>query len=345
LAAQGNERRGTEVQWKIGLEGLSLAVCSPHQRPSGREPAGATGRRALRRTWMLAHVRTNLSVRSRATRDAREDAEDAAGGTGFRLALAGLELTAHPGSVNCVQLLWRHYMHAYARYQDQRAQLPSADLDRSIQRMLRSGRDAARGQIKKQAPALMSNLGVELRVEDARAVLLYARNVSDKFAFDVAVGDRPALVFAAIDLRNVGTLGSIFGDPRLAQLPGDQRALVASLRLIALSARSSVPEQGTTMVGPAPQPPAFRRGRAASRRGSRAVYARAARLAGQVEARLPRAGSGFRRGAGAAGARAARAAPREVRDGVWLAARGHLPDARRDSRGGAGGARDGAAVL
>jgi hypothetical protein len=163
-------RNEKALQWKIRLEGLSIAASSCHQRPG--LPAGSLARdlgadsqgNGLPKTWVLAHVSTNLEMHNKVadlSLDSSNASENGAGDSAaqakelstFSLNLWNTEAVAHPGSIGCLRLLYTHFNHAIAQYQHQRQFIHLEELDSRIQRMVRTGRDAAEGRIKRASPS------------------------------------------------------------------------------------------------------------------------------------------------------------------------------------------------
>jgi hypothetical protein len=155
-----------------------------HRSVSSVSPAGADNR-----VWVLAHVHTNLSIRNGGGPDttggsgveglgentdgdlggcgaAAAAAERwwRAGGGGTRLALTlrQTEARAHPGSAACLASLVRHYSSAYRAYaQERRALGLDVDrLDKALSRVVETGRSAAQGHIRRQAPEIIRDLVV-----------------------------------------------------------------------------------------------------------------------------------------------------------------------------------------
>jgi hypothetical protein len=114
-------RENKALQWKIGLQGLSIAATSCHQRagwpghPIAKEAADGTGtgKATGPKTWVLAHVRTNLEMQNRAeeltlddrnpstrplprARQPTNSARAPATGHNFSLNLSHTEALAHP---------------------------------------------------------------------------------------------------------------------------------------------------------------------------------------------------------------------------------------------------------
>ncbi len=182
------------LSWTCGLDGLSVAATSASPCPGLRPAAGmmqgplpthrsnsstvtagspATG--AEQRLWVLAHAQTNLSIRNGG--GAEPAAWDGGGegaaaraaeawwrGDGTRLALTlrQTDAQAHPGSAACLASLLRHYSAAYASYRQERRALglDVARLDRALTRVVETGRTAAQGRIRRQAPEIIQDLVV-----------------------------------------------------------------------------------------------------------------------------------------------------------------------------------------
>ena len=254
----GKSSKEKALQWKIGLEGLSIAATSHHQRPGSqakpvtRELPGTAGAGVGTKTWVLAHVRTNLEMQNRADHLTLEPTEaipvpgtDSAAQplwqelSTFSLNLSQTEATAHPGSVGCLRLLYTHFAHAIALYQHQRQFIHLEELDHSIQRMVRTGRDAAEGRIKKAAPVLISKLSnfcMQVAIKETWLSLMNSHEVPNAFAFDVGAQASTAEIFDAIDLRDLGKRTHKSTSTRNAN---DDNALIAYLELIELRGQSS----------------------------------------------------------------------------------------------------------
>jgi len=249
------------LQWKIGLEGLSIAATSCHQRPGSqgsslaREPTvNGNGGGGGQKTWVLAHVRTNVEMQNSAEEltldpcDIGTPASSVGGGAArpapslskepstFSLNLAHTEAIAHPGSIGCLRLLYNHFNQAVAKYQHQRQFIQLEELDNSIQRMVRTGRDAAQGRFKKAAPVLISNLCVQVAVKDTWLSLMNSHEIPASFAFSVPTEATPAAIFEAINLRDLSKRAT--GSATSAR-SSDDNSLIAFLELIELRAQSS----------------------------------------------------------------------------------------------------------
>ena len=258
-ASSNPTRENKALQWKIGLEGLSIAATSWHQRPGipGRplEKEASRGDSAGSKTWVLAHVRTNLEMQNRAEELTLDDKNPvssrappapgraSAAGHNFSLNLAGTEALAHPGSVGCLRKLYNHFNQAVAEYQHQRQFIHLEELDSSIQRMVQTGRDAAQGRIKKAAPVLMkrlSNFSMQVAIRDTWLSLINSQEVSSAFSFNVPSHASPAAIFSKIDLR--GLSKRVTGSPQTSRA-GDDNSLIAFLELIEL--RTQTTAEGT----------------------------------------------------------------------------------------------------
>jgi hypothetical protein len=182
------------VSWTCGLDGLSVAATSASPCPGLRPAAGMTlgplpthrssssaataGSPAIgmeQRLWVLAHAQTNLSIRNGGGAEpaawdgggegaAARAAESWWRGDGTRLALTlrQTDAQAHPGSVACLASLLRHYAAAFASYRQERRALglDVARLDRALTRVVETGRTAAQGRIRRQAPEIIQDLVV-----------------------------------------------------------------------------------------------------------------------------------------------------------------------------------------
>ena len=184
------------LSWTCGLDGLSVAATSAspcpglrpatgvmlgplptHRSNSSTVTAGSPATGAEQRQWVLAHAQTNLSIRNGGgTEPAAWDGggEGAAAraaeawwrGDGTRLALTlrQTDAQAHPGSAACLSSLLRHYAAAYASYRQERRALglDVARLDRALTRVVETGRTAAQGRIRRQAPEIIQDLVVRI---------------------------------------------------------------------------------------------------------------------------------------------------------------------------------------
>jgi hypothetical protein len=88
----------------------------------------------------------------------------------FSLNLSHTEVMAHAGSIACLRLLYHHFNQAIEEYKKQRQLIELEELDSSIERMVRSGRHAAEGSIKRAAPVLISNLCLQVAFSLALAI-------------------------------------------------------------------------------------------------------------------------------------------------------------------------------
>ena len=241
-------RNDKALKWTIRLEGLSIAATSCHQRPGmqagslSRELGTGLGANGLPKTWVLAHVCTNLEMQNKVddlSLDASEADEhyssDHAGQnkelryviancpllpcepvsfdtcaclSTFSLNLWNTEAVAHPGSIGCLRLLYTHFNFAIAQYQHQRQFIHLEEIDSRIQRMVRTGRDAAEGRIKRAAPVLISNLCVEVAIKNTSLSLTNSHEVNGNFAFVTPSDTSPAAIFEAINLRGLSKIVS-----------------------------------------------------------------------------------------------------------------------------------------
>ena len=136
------------------------------------------------RVWVLAHAQTNLSIRNGGGPETTSGTDNMAdpvvgeagggaaanaaegwwrgGGTRLALTLRQTDAQAHPGSAACLAGLVRHYSAAYSAYaQERRALGLDVDrLDKALSRVVETGRSAAQGHIRRQAPEIIRDLVV-----------------------------------------------------------------------------------------------------------------------------------------------------------------------------------------
>lgn len=72
---------------------------------------------------------------------------------------------AHPGSIQCFDIMYTHYEQLLAKYKTSRKQIETGHMDQVLNRVLLATKKAMRGRIEKQAPTLMGNLFIQVVIQ------------------------------------------------------------------------------------------------------------------------------------------------------------------------------------
>jgi hypothetical protein len=222
----GEEHKESKLKWKVGLEGLSIATLSHSNQVGAADKAD-------NKAWMLANLRTNLQVQNQAGGEIKTTQGGSKQGrslSNFELVISKTELLAHPGSIACLTLLWRHYLVAYKDYRRKRMESGLTKLDSSFRRLAQTGSMVAQGHIKETAPKIISSLHVNVRVQDTTVRLIYSGDVSDRYMYNLPSSPTAAQIFSRVNIRS---------DAGFQKEERDDKALVAALEIVQLRITSS----------------------------------------------------------------------------------------------------------
>ena len=222
----GDEHKESKLKWKVGLEGLSIATLSHSNQVGAADKAD-------NKAWMLANLRTNLQVQNQAGGEIKTTQGGSKQGrslSNFELVISKTELLAHPGSIACLTLLWRHYLAAYKDYRRKRTESGLTKLDSRFRRLAQTGSMVAQGHIKETAPRIISSLHVNVRVQDTTVRLIYSGDVSDRYSYNLPSSPTAAQIFFRVNIRS---------DAGFQKEERDDKALVAALEIVQLCITSS----------------------------------------------------------------------------------------------------------